>query len=68
MDSVTRRRFTTSATAAVGGLAGLTACSQESGPDSYEAAVAQTWRAVALPWTRTTTMLLSRWAALPRTS
>jgi hypothetical protein len=47
MTKLTRRQFTSTATVTLGGAAGLglTACSQESGADSYAAVAAQTWRA-----------------------
>lgn len=47
MVDITRRRFASSASFALGGFAGmgLSACSAEPDPESYEAAVAQTWRA-----------------------
>ena len=47
MANITRRRFTSSASLALGGFAGmgLSACSAEPDAVRYEAAVAQTWRA-----------------------
>ena len=41
---VTRRQFTISATAAVGGLAALQACSSGTSAEGYEQAVRSTWR------------------------
>ena len=51
MTSITRRQFASSASIALGGVAGLglSACSGQTDADSYEAAVAQTWRADGLP-------------------
>ena len=45
--SITRRQFASSASLALGGAAGfsLPACSRRDDPESYDAAVAQTWRA-----------------------
>jgi hypothetical protein len=45
MVNITRRRFVSSGSIALGGAIGLSACSREPDPDGYEAVVAQTWRA-----------------------
>jgi len=41
---VTRREFTLSGLAAVGGIASLSSCSSRTGAESYEATVQNTWR------------------------
>ncbi|PZO20667.1 MAG: Tat pathway signal protein [Burkholderiales bacterium] len=48
---MTRRRFASSASVALGGFAGLglSACSTEPDPQAYESAVAQTWRLTSEP-------------------
>ena len=50
MGSITRRQFASSAAVALGGAAGLglSACSGQIDAESYETAVAQTWRADGL--------------------
>lgn len=51
MVHITRRKFASSATLALGGFAsaGLSACSSEANAVGYEAAVAQTWRSGKAP-------------------
>ena len=48
MGIITRRQFITSAPAVFGGASILSACSQGSDPESYEAVAARTWRAGSL--------------------
>lgn len=51
MVNITRRRFTSSASVALGGFAGLglSACSTGTDPQGYEAVAAQTWRLAGGP-------------------
>jgi hypothetical protein len=48
MVKITRRRFVSSVSIALGGAIGLSACSKDPDPDGYEAVVARTWRADGL--------------------